>query len=74
MAAPVSYKNFKQWQTTVVGALLILGSIAYIYFIEENDKIIFFGSLGIGISLMFLPDTLFNGIKKLITKNSEKQL
>jgi len=72
--ANLSHKNITDWRTTVIGLILILGSIAYIYFIDDNDKIIFFGSLGIGICLMFVPDTLFNGLRNLIIKNSEKEL
>ena len=37
--------RLKSWKTTVVGILLILSSLAYLYFVEPNDKLIFFGTL-----------------------------
>lgn len=68
------HKNLKQWKTTIVGLIMIIAAIAYIFYVDGHDKIIFFGSVAVGIALLFLPDALFGGLRKLITKNSEKEL
>ena len=67
--------TLKGWKTSLFGTLIILASLGYVYYIgAEADKWIFFGSLLIGIALIFLPDTLFEGLGKLINKNAEKDL
>lgn len=60
--------RLKSWKTTVIGLLLILASLAYLYFIDKVDKMIFFGMLLSGILLLFSPDTYINSIKSLVTK------
>ena len=72
--ASLHHKNLKQWKTTVVGILMIAASIGYLFYVDAHDKIIFFGILAIGIVLLFLPDALFSGLRKLIAKNSDKEL
>ena len=67
-------KNVKAWKTTIVGILLCAGAITYIVLMDETSSVVFFGSLGIGLSLMFLPDTFISGLKSLIKKNQEKEL
>lgn len=63
------------WKTTVLGIILVLASLAYLYFVEKTDKIIFFGMLISGILLLFSPDTYINSVKNLfvnLTKKAEE--
>jgi hypothetical protein len=67
--------RLKSWKTTIVGILLVLSSLAYLYFVESNDKLIFFGMLISGILLLFSPDTYINtaqGLLLKLTKKAEK--
>ena len=60
------------WKTTVLGITLVLASLAYLYFVEDTDKLIFFGILISGILLLFSPDTYINSIKNLLVKLTKK--
>lgn len=60
------------WKTTVLGIILVLASLAYLYFVENTDKIIFFGMLISGILLLFSPDTYITSIKNLFVKLTKK--
>ena len=64
--------RLKSWKTTVVGILLVLSSLAYLYFVEPNDKLIFFGTLISGILLLFSPDTYINTVQGLLLKLTKK--
>jgi uncharacterized MnhB-related membrane protein len=72
--AKLHSEHISHLKTTIVGILLIVAALAYIIFMEDTSIIIFFGSLGIGISLLFLPDTLISGLESLIKKNQNKEL
>lgn len=67
-------KHLKHWQSTVLGILLIIGAILYIMYGENIDRIIFFGVLGIGIALLFLPNTFIRGLRSLVKSNQDKEL
>lgn len=60
------------WKTTVLGILLVMASLAYLYFIEDTDKLIFFGMLISGILLLFSPDTYVNSVQNLLSKLTKK--
>lgn len=60
------------WKTTVLGIILVLASLAYLYFVENTDKLIFFGMLISGILLLFSPDTYINSVKNLLVKLTNK--
>lgn len=64
--------RLKAWKTTVIGLLLVIASLAYLYFIENTDKLIFFGILISGILLLFSPDTYINSVKNLLVKLTKK--
>jgi hypothetical protein len=64
--------RLKSWKTTIVGILLVLSSLAYLYFVESNDKLIFFGMLISGILLLFSPDTYINTVQGLLLKLTKK--
>lgn len=60
------------WKTTVLGLLLVIASLAYLYLVENTDKLIFFGMLISGILLLFSPDTYINSVKNLLVKLTKK--
>jgi len=60
------------WKTTVLGIILVLASLAYLYFVENTDRLIFFGMLISGILLLFSPDTYINSVKNLLVKLTKK--
>lgn len=60
------------WKTTVLGTILVLSSLAYLYLVENADKLIFFGMLISGILLLFSPDTYINSVKNLLVKLTSK--
>lgn len=64
--------RLKDWKTTTLGIILVLASLAYLYFVENTDKLIFFGILASGILLLFSPDTYINSIKNLLVKLTKK--
>lgn len=64
--------RLKAWKTTTLGIILVLASLAYLYFVENTDKLIFFGILASGILLLFSPDTYINSIKNLLVKLTKK--
>jgi len=64
--------RLKSWKTTIVGILLVLSSLAYLYLVESNDKLIFFGMLISGILLLFSPDTYINAVQGLLLKLTKK--
>lgn len=65
-------KRLQSWKTTVIGVILILSSLAYLYFVEDNDKIIFFGTLLSGILLLLSPDVYVDSIKRIALKLSRR--
>ena len=60
----MKFKNWKQWQTTTLGMIIIIAAIASV-FINTNwtDAII---GIGVGLMLVFSPDTVLDKIKTLI--------
>lgn len=60
------------WKTTVLGIILVIASLAYLYLVENTDKLIFFGMLISGILLLFSPDTYINSVKNLLVKLTKK--
>jgi hypothetical protein len=58
-------KNVKAWKTTLVGLILIGGGLASVYMgkADWSGAIII---IGLGIGLIFSPDTVIN---KLTNKN-----
>lgn len=67
--------NIKEIKSTIIGLVFLFVGFFYFYkFWNEIDFRIFFALLGIGISLLFVPDSLFNGLKSFINKNKNKEI
>ena len=58
--------NFYEVKTTVVGLLLLVIAGLYMFYSEEIINILVFVLLGVGICLLFLPDTFIENLKKAI--------
>lgn len=63
----------KGWKSTLIGLFTIISSVAYLFLKDDVNLIILFGLLGVGVSLLFTPDSLIKGIESLIDKNKERQ-
>lgn len=57
-----SRKNIKQWQTTIIGLLLIAMAIYYLFVLEKESYTIFFGLLLLGILFVLAPDQALTNI------------
>lgn len=66
--------NIKEWKTTALGLILILSDLAYLFFVADHSMTIFFGLLVFGVALLFSPDNLISGIKKIIKTNENKKI
>ena len=58
--------NFYEVKTTVVGLLLLIIAGLYMFYSEDVIKVLVFVLLGVGICLLFLPDTFIENLKKAI--------
>lgn len=56
-------KNIKAWKTTLVGLVLIGGGFASVYF-EKADWTSAVIVIGLGIGLIFSPDSLIDKLTK----------
>ena len=51
--------NVKQWKTTTLGVVIILASIASVFFKEVQWADAVYG-IGLGLVLVFSPDTILS--------------
>lgn len=56
-------KNIKAWKTTLVGLILIGGGLASVYF-EKADWSGAIIVIGLGIGLIFSPDSVIDKVNK----------
>jgi len=65
---------FKGWKTTTIGIILLLVNLYYFLTTEMVNTIALIFVAILSLILMFIPDTLFNSLKKLIKNNEDKKL
>lgn len=70
----LKYKNLRQIKTTVIGLALIAAGVYYIFHSDNPETIIVFGILGIGFSMLFMPDKLLEGLENFINNNKNKEI
>jgi hypothetical protein len=58
-------KNLKAWKTTALGIILILASILSVFVKSVSWSDASFG-IGIGLVLIFSPDTILNRFEKFV--------
>lgn len=65
-------KNLSAWKTSIVGLLLIAASVYYIFYMSTPEPMFYYTTLAVGVALMFAPDTLINGAKRIINRKSKE--
>jgi hypothetical protein len=61
------------WKTTLLGILVILAAIAYIFIVQDSKVFQFAILLIVGIGFLFAPDTIVDGLRSLIKNNKDKK-
>lgn len=60
------------WKTTLIGIILFISAIGYLFLNAAPDYIVLSILLISGISFLFFPDNILKQIQKLITKKSNE--
>ena len=61
------------WKTTVLGLLIIVAGIAYIFIVQDSKVFQFSILLVVGIGFLFAPDTIIDGLRSIIKNNKDKK-
>ena len=64
----------KNWKTSLIGLIIILSTLGYIYYKDSAEWIIFIFGIVSGVALLFAPDSLLVNLKKFLNKNSNKEI
>lgn len=62
---------YKGWKTTVLGIILILSAIGYLFLNATPDYILMSILLLSGVAMLFFPDNFIEQLKNLIKNKSE---
>jgi hypothetical protein len=54
----------KSWKTTLLGVILIASGLAYVFVNQTPDYIVMGLLVGVGILLVFSPDTIIDVLNK----------
>ena len=61
------------WKTTLLGILVILAAVAYIFIVQDSKVFQFAILLIVGIGFLYAPDTIIDGLRSLIKNNKDKK-
>tara|TARA_R110000822_G_scaffold146444_1_gene285537 strand:- start:252 stop:461 length:210 start_codon:yes stop_codon:yes gene_type:complete len=61
------------WKTTLLGILVILAAIAYIFIIQDSKVFQFAILLIVGVGFLYAPDTIIDGLRSIIKSNKDKK-
>jgi hypothetical protein len=61
----MKFKNLKAWKTTTLGIILIVASIVSVFVKSVSWSDASFG-IGIGLVLIFSPDTILSRFEKFV--------
>tara|TARA_B110000503_G_scaffold80004_1_gene122702 strand:- start:3694 stop:3903 length:210 start_codon:yes stop_codon:yes gene_type:complete len=61
------------WKTTLLGILVILAAIAYIFIVQDSKVFQFAILLIVGIGFLYAPDTIIDGLRSIIKSNKDKK-
>ena len=61
------------WKTTLLGVLVILAAIAYIFIVQDSKVFQFAILLIVGIGFLYAPDTIIDGLRSIIKSNKDKK-
>lgn len=69
----MSIKNIKKgWKSTIIGVLLFLGGLGYVFYNTAPDYVIMSILLAVGILLIFSPDFLIDRLQEFVGKKSKE--
>lgn len=60
------------WKTTLIGIILFLSGLGYLFINTSPDYIILSILLASGISFLFFPDNILKQLQNLITRKSNE--
>jgi len=60
------------WKTTLIGVILFISGLGYLFINTSPDYIILSILLASGISFIFFPDNILTQLRKLITKKANE--
>jgi len=61
------------WKTTLLGILVILAAIAYIFIVQDSKVFQFTILLIVGVGFLYAPDTIIDGLRSIIKSNKDKK-
>lgn len=69
----MNIKNiYTGWKSTIIGVLLFLGGLGYVFFNTTPDYVIMSILLASGVLLLFAPDFLINKLEDFVGKKSNE--
>lgn len=63
---------YKGWKTTLMGIILFLAGLAYVFFNDAPDYVLMSILLVSGVAMLFFPDNLIAQLKELVKTKSTK--
>lgn len=62
----------KSWRTTLLGLVVMALSFLYLFKIEDPKTTVFYVTLGLGVLLIFSPDSLVKTLTNFINKKKDE--
>jgi len=63
----------ESWKTTLLGILVLIAAISYIFIVQDSKVFQFAILLIVGIGFLFAPDTIIDGLRSVIKSNKDKK-
>jgi len=63
----------ESWKTTLLGILVLISAITYIFIVQDSKVFQFAILLIVGIGFLFAPDTIIDGLRSVIKSNKDKK-
>ena len=63
---------YKGWKTTIMGILLFLAGLAYVFLNATPDYVILSILLVSGVAMLFFPDNLIEQLKEFVKTKSKQ--
>jgi hypothetical protein len=70
MKKNIAHNLVKSWKTTVIGLVVLAAALTSIFIVDNINWFDASIGVGIGLALMFSPDSILKRISSLISKNN----